>query len=319
MKRRAILMALLLAAYFASGFYIVKGNEKALVRRFGRAQFPLVSSGLRYSLPWPMSTVSRVNLSEVRTMQIGELMTETIEGDPFLLAADQYQEGEFLTGDKNILNIQVHVQYRISEAGAADYLFGCVNPERHLRLVTESLVADAVARSGVDYVHPLGLAELRAMLTMRTQKLAESRDLGVVIEDVTLTDVAPPLMVKQAFTDVSDARASKQRFINEALAYREQTVAAAEADSRKMLDCAESVRNTSVESARGEADRFGRIVAQFRRDEENGIQTYEQSRQMALRQKYLETLETILPKLAGKAMLDTEGPVNLTIFPETGE
>ncbi len=319
MKRLLIVTGLLAVAYVASGFYIVKGNEKALVRRFGKAQLPLVGSGLHYALPWPMSTVSRINPNEVRTLQVGGAVSELIEGDQFLLAAQQYQSSEFLTGDKNILNLQVNVQFRLSEAGAAEYLFGSVNPEAHLRLITESLVADVVARSGVDFVHPLGLAELRAILTRRVDELVTSHNLGIVIENVTIEGVSPPLLVKQAFLDVSNARASKERFINEAQAYREQTVAAAHADARQLSDRAKTARRTSIESARGKADRFRNIVAQFRADEQSGVQTYAQSRQMAQRQMYIEMLETIIPKLAGKTLLDSDKPVNLTIFPETSE
>jgi hypothetical protein len=40
MMRRLILPLLLGTLYFGSGFYIVRGNEQALVRRFGRARYP---------------------------------------------------------------------------------------------------------------------------------------------------------------------------------------------------------------------------------------------------------------------------------------
>jgi len=96
-------------------------------------------------------------------------------------------------------------------------------------------------------------------------------------------------------------------------------VAAAEADARKNVDQAETARRSGIESARGEADRFVKIVAQFQADADAGVQTYAQSRQMTLRQKYLEMLETIVPKLASKALLDTDKPVNLTIFPENNK
>lgn len=316
MKRIFLLATVILAAYLCCGFYIVKGNEKVLVRRFGKARLPLVGSGLHYDLPWPLGTISRINPNEIRTIEIGAATTESVEGDQFLLAAEQYQVGEFLTGDKNILNLQVHVQYRISEEGAVDYLFGCKQPERHLRLMAESLTADVVARSGVDYVHPLGLAEMRAILTRKLRDRVAAQRLGIHVENVTIAGVYPPVLVKQAFLDVSDARASKEKFINEALAYREQTIAAAGADAQQQRDLAESSRRTAIESARGEADRFEKIVAQFRADEADGVQSYAQSRQMALRQKYLQTLEVIIPKLAGKIFLDAKKPVDLTIVPD---
>ena len=236
MKRKLLLLAVVATAFFCGGFYIVKGNEKALVCRFGKARLPLVGSGLHYDLPWPLTTISRINPNEVRTMGIGAAASETIEGDQFLLAAEQYSIGEFLTGDKNILNLQVNVQYRISEADATDYLFGSESPEGQLRLMADSLIADVVAHSGVDYVHPLGLNELRVILTRRLRERAVEQRLGIVVEDVTIAGVYPPVLVKQAFLEVSNARASKERFINEALAYREQTTAAAGADAQQLMD-----------------------------------------------------------------------------------
>ena len=67
MKRWLLVIGLL--AYFASGLFIVRGNEQVLVRRFGKARLPLVASGLRFDLPWPFVRLDRVNLNEVRTVQ----------------------------------------------------------------------------------------------------------------------------------------------------------------------------------------------------------------------------------------------------------
>ena len=127
MKRWIGLGVLLLAGYLCSGFYVVRGNEKASVRRFGKAQYTNVgtdagvgtislrNSGLYFDLPWPFVEVDRVNVSEVRTLTIGSAEADDIEGSQFLQAVDAARQSQFLSGDKNILNLQIRVHYRISE------------------------------------------------------------------------------------------------------------------------------------------------------------------------------------------------------------
>jgi membrane protease subunit HflK len=309
MKVRWWLAALLGAAYAASGFYLVKGNEQALVRRCGKVRAVLAVSGLHYELPWPFTRVDRVNLNEVRTLAIG-LAADRDQAD-ILQPARFSRQAEFLTGDKNILSLQVHVQYRVSDA--RQYFLHSESPERHLRFLAESMVTDVVARSGVDFVHPLGLNELRRLLSARTRELADLHQLGLVVEDVTIGDVRPPAPVKQAFLEVSNARAGKDRLINEAHSESERMLARAQALARQELDRAETQKQQQVAEAQGAAGRFLALIAQFERDAEQGIQTYAQSRQMALQRLYLSTWEEILPNLAGQVFVDGERPIDLTI------
>jgi hypothetical protein len=55
------------------------------------------------------------------------------------------------------------------------------------------------------------------------------------------------------------------------------------------------------------------LIGQFERDAADGIQTYAQSRRMALQRLYLSTLEEILPNLAGNVFIDGERPIDITI------
>lgn len=320
MKKMATAFLLLLVTWFATGFFIVQGNEKAIVRRFGKVittgdRAPrLLASGLHYDLPWPLAQVDRVNLNEVRTLTLGSVELDSSENSGFLRTLNTINQAQFLTGDKNILNVQIGVQYRVSEADVLDYLYASQSPEQQLTLLTESTAADLIAASGVDFVHPLGLGELRERLTARVRELATSHRLGVEIDEVAVNAVYPPIVVKAYFLDVSNARADKENSINTARAYAEQRRAASEAEQRQIIDEAETYRRETIEVAEGESESFTRLVAEFKQQEADGVQSYADARQMALKRRYIDTMEEVLGKVAGKVFLDSGKQVDLTIL-----
>ncbi|MCA9116135.1 MAG: hypothetical protein KDA79_13695, partial [Planctomycetaceae bacterium] len=232
MMRWRNLLLLVLAAWLTSGFYIVRGNEQAVLQRFGRlvtsagGQPQVVGSGLHIDLPWPLSRVSRLNLNEVRTLSVGLSESDIPSESSFLQTVGEAASSQFLTGDRNILNLQVTAQYRIAGPAVGKYLFGSRSPEDRLRRMMETAVADFVSRSGVDYVHPLGLAELRILLTRAVRQAADEAELGIEIDEVSVSSVHPPVRVKAYFLDVSNARADYEKYINSARSYEEQKLAA---------------------------------------------------------------------------------------------
>lgn len=305
----AAVMAML---YAASGFYIVKGNQQALVRRFGKARPPLVGSGLHYDLPWPLAQVDRINLHEVRAVSVGIPSGET-DGRGVLIDGMVERQAEFLTGDKNILHVQVHVPYQIVDP--YQYAFSSESTETSLRLLAESVVTEVIAQSGVDFVHPLGLHELREILTRRLRAAADSQQWGIAVEDATIVGVFPPVEVKASFLDVSNARAEKERIINEEQTRGERLLAGAKAAARQMQDKAQSDRHARVEAARGSADRFRHIIGQFQRESQTGAPSYAAARHMTMLRMYSAALEELLPRLARKVILDAGKPIDFTIFP----
>lgn len=325
MRRWSIVILLLLLVYLATGFYVVKGNEQVVVRRFGRivtrdgGTVRLQSSGLHYDLPWPFSQLNRVNLNEVRTLSIGSVEQDDVDATAFLETVDGRERSQFLTGDKNVLNVQINVQYRISASGVREFLFDSESAERHLRYLVEAAAVDLIGRSGVDFVHPLGLGELRELLTRQVRRLVEQHQLGIEVEEVTIAGVAPPIRVKADFLDVSNARADREQYINAARAYQEQREAAGWAEDQRIQDGAEIFATRTTEEARGKADSFVKLIDQFEADEAEGIQSYVQARQMALQRRYVETMEEIFSNVAGKVFLDSGKPIDLTIFRDPKE
>jgi membrane protease subunit HflK len=304
-----MLLLLLAAVYAASGLYIVKGNEQGVVRRFGRFTPHLVASGLHYDWPWPFARVDRVNVNQTRTLAVGWGSTD--DAEPTLLAADNpSRRGEFLTGDKNILHLLLHVHYRIANPQA--YLTAAASPEEQLRLLAERETTAAVAASGVDFLHPAGVNALRDVLTRRLSDAVHRGHFGLEVEDVTVSELQPPARVKRAFLEVANARAEKERLISEAHADAERRVAQARAESGRLLDRAESEHRQAVESARGAAERFSALAAELPApDAKNST-----DRRRAFRRFYWQALEEILPKLSRQVFVEGQKAVDFTIGPE---
>ncbi|HUE16627.1 MAG TPA: protease modulator HflK [Planctomycetaceae bacterium] len=320
MKRTALFLLAAGAVYLAAGFYVVRGNERAALRLFGRAVrtpdggLRLETGGLHYALPWPFSQIGRVNLNEIRTLSVGVTETDDVAAGGFLRSLETANQSQFLTGDQNILHLQINAQYHVSEQAADDFLFRSVAPEKELERIVASVATGLISQSGVDFVQPLGQVELNGLLTAGVRRLVDAQRLGLEIDDVAINAVYPPILVKAYFLDVTNARADKVNFINAANAYTEQRRAAATAEARRTLDEAASYRQQTVESARGRADSFTRLIEQFRDEERSGVQSYVEARRITLQRYYLETVREILKTVSAKVLLDSADPADLTIF-----
>lgn len=306
---RSIGIIVAIAAYLATGFFIVPANEKAIVRRCGRPVFPVRSSGVNYDLPWPFSRVDKVNFNEVRTLSLGEAEVDA----NFLQSTSAALPMMFLTGDKNLLLLRITVQYRVSEENVADWLYGSEAPIQRLQSLVESTAADLVSRSGVDFVHTLGLAELNNRLLRDVRRQAAVLRLGCEVEQVTVDRAEPPSRVKAEFLDVSNARADMARSIHEAKSYAEQKLAESQADVRKITDIVERDRRAKTSAAQGSADRFDKLVAQIHLDADSSGRAYEDSRHLVMSRLTLETLRDVLDKAKLKVMLDADKPVDLAL------
>mgnify|MGYP003325395956 FL=1 len=302
-----IATGMVLCVYLLSGVYTVPANQVGVVRRFGRAVFPVRTSGLHYDLPWPWTTIDRVNLNAVHTLTLGEA---TDEANAFLASASN-QPTTFLTGDRNLLQLRIGVQYRISEEFLAEWLYGSTSPEWRLRSLIETTVADLVSQCGVDFVHTHGLAELNNRLLIAVRTAARNQRLGCDVEQVTIDRAEPPPRVKAEFLDVSNARADLARSINEARAYAEQRLAESQADARQIVDTAIGQRGSKLSAAKGSADRFQKLVKQIEADATAGGRDYSVSRSLTLGRLYLETVREILGKVKSKIVLD--GAADLTL------
>lgn len=309
--QRGLWFVLILMLYLASGLFIVPANEKAIIRRFGRVVLPLRSSGLHFDFPWPISRVDRVNFNEIRTLSLGD-----IETDPnFVQATTAARPASFLTGDKNLLMLRLTVQYRVSEEHVVDWFYHSRSPVARLQLLVETITADLVSRSGVDFVHTQGLTELNNRLLHDVRQQVARLQLGCDVEQVTVDRAEPPARVKAEFLDVSNARADMARSIHEARSYAEQQLAESQADAKKIKDNAERDSRANASAAKGSADRFEKLVTQIQQDAAHSGRNYVTSRQLVMNRLTLEAFRDVLEKSKLKIVLEGDRPFDLT-FPK---
>lgn len=305
---RWFLLAIALA-YLASGFYVVGGDETAVVRRFGRMLPDLRRSGLHYEAPWPWSRVDRVNLAAVRTLTVGE----TPPGSDALLPATLPRTPAYLTGDKNILILQASVQYRLQEERLASFLYDQANVAQRLQLLVESELTQIASRCGVDYLHTFGLAELNQRLTQQVRDAVVAANVGVEIDLVTLDRVEPPARVQAEFLDVANARAEAAKAVHDARTHQEQRIAAANSESDQLSQQATGRRAAQIAKAQGAASRYEQLVAQIAADANQSGRNYAESRALAIQRLTFDTLTQALGRVAKRVVIDAEQPIDLNI------
>jgi membrane protease subunit HflK len=313
---RWIVLAVLIV-WLCTGIYIVPSDEVAVVSVFGKAQrtpdgtLQIQESGLYYQWPWPLGEVQRVRLFEPRTLTVGSDQDED-SGD-FLQRFSASNDSRFISGDKNILNVELTVHYRLSRTDLDSWLFDAQYPEARLRAVVEATMSDVILRSGVDFVHTLGHASIRQTIQTSLQQRSAELKLGVEIDDVSISGVKPPIRVKAEFIDVMNARADRATYINRANAYAEQQLASAQAMSQKLANEAEAFQQKTIESAKAEADSFEAIVDQFALAGQSDSGSYATARKLTVERRYIDMLSKVYRNVAGKVFLDSGKQVDITI------
>lgn len=314
------LLIVFVVSWASSGIFVVGADEAAVVRVFGKVERTdagivlLRNSGLYFHLPWPITQIDRVRINEVRTVSVGNPELGDLSSDePFLQAINSSQDDQLLSGDKNVLNVQLNVSYRVASDRVGEWLFGSTAVEQRLELLASSVLADVVLRSGVDFVHTLGHNEIRQTVLSRLTELANENALGVELEDVTIASVTPPIRVKADFVDVMNARADRETYVNRARDYESQRESAGSAEAAKLKNEARTYAQRKRDLAAAEAESFNRLIDQFVVASENGPSSYSEVRQMALRREFIDTLEAVLQKVDAKVLLDSGEQVDITL------
>jgi len=278
----------------ATGLYFVRTDEQVVVRRFGRVLAEPREPGPYFGLPWGLDRIDRVKPSEVKRVTIGPL---NLGGEAVGASLSQ-----FLTGDRNLVNVRATVQYTIKEP-ARDYLFNSIAVDRLVASAGEAAMTAVLAGQAVDDALTQGKRELAILIRDRLQASVEQYQLGVTIRSVDIGAVDPPAEVAEAFDKVFGALRQRERQINEADSYRRRTLAQAQADAQRIQDEARSYHAQRVREAEGEAKRFDNLLTE-----------YVQSPDLTARRLYLETMAETLPRFRSKLIVDTGSEIDLSII-----
>ncbi|MDP2791215.1 MAG: FtsH protease activity modulator HflK [Rectinemataceae bacterium] len=225
--------ASMLLIYFVSGIYIVKWNEVAIVKRFGKSVRE-VQPGLRYRLPWPIEKADTVATSELRSEKVPNTL--------------------MLTGDSNLLEIEAVAYYKISEP--KHFLYNISDPKAAIRGTVAVALRKYINGAPADSVLTIDKNEMQQTALETAQKALDELKSGVSLVNVLVVRDVPPDAVMEAFRDVASAREDKSTYINEALAYQAELIPKARGDAQKSIEEATTYSENRINTASGDASRF---------------------------------------------------------------
>jgi membrane protease subunit HflK len=290
--RRLPWAALLLWAL--CGVIFVPTDQQAVVTRFGAVVEPRLLPGVHYALPWPVDRVTRLKVNQQQRRVIGGEPADLLLGTTRPLAA------QFLTGDQNIIQMRVVVQYSVSVP--ADYLFRAVDVAQTAGAVVEAELARRIARSEVDAVLTTEKLAIQDAVLAAAQKRLDDYRAGVRLSTVNIETVTAPPEAADAFRDVASARADTARIVSEAQSYANDLLPRARGEARQTIESAGAFRATRINEAAGEAARFTAVAAE-----------YAKAPEVTGSRLYIEALEQILPKIR-KLIVDPNGNLDLSII-----
>ena len=249
-----LLVAIALPLWLLSGIFIVAPDERGIVLRFGRVVRE-AGSGPGYHLPWPIEEVLKPSVTRIRKEEFG---FRTVSIGPPARYSDEDSEALMVTGDENIVKLQVIVQYRIKQDanGAADFLFHVRDPEKTVRDAAEAAMREVIGRNEIDKALTEGKERIQNDAQALLQGILDRYGAGIEVATVKLQDVDPPDQVADAFKDVISAQQDKERLINESRGYANDVVPKARGQAAQLLNEAEGYAQAKVNEAEGAAARF---------------------------------------------------------------
>ena len=263
--------------WLLSGIYIVGPDEVGVVRTFG-AFSRVTQSGLNWKFPAPIESVKTPKVTEVKRIEIG---FRTMRNGQYRTVE---KESLMLTGDENIVDAEMIVQYKIKDP--VDYLFKIVGPELTVREAAEASLRTVVGRNKIDETLTTGKFTIQEETKIQLQAILDNYQSGIHVVAVQLQDVSPPKEVIGAFKDVASAKEDKNRMINQAEGYRNDVIPKARGEGEAMIRDAEGFKESRIKRAEGDAAKFTTILKEYRK-----------AKNITEKRLYLETMEKVLPDI----------------------
>jgi len=280
-----LIFGILFLLWVVSGFYQVSPSEQGVVLRFGK-YVDTTDAGLHYHLPYPIEEVIKVNVTQERSINLGVAESTSASGRYYnnsSVTLNSFTESHMLTGDENIVDINLTVVWKIKDA--KDYLFNVRSPDVTVRVAAQSVLREIVGQSQMQPIITGDRGKVEEETKEELQKVLDDFGSGIVIVRVKLQKADPPKQVVDAFNEVQRAKADMERYKNEAEAYRNEVLPKAKGEAVKRIQEAEAYKQAVIDKAKGDAERFNLVY-----------NAYKQGKKVTAKRLYLETMEDVLSK-----------------------
>nr|MBL8410309.1 FtsH protease activity modulator HflK [Dechloromonas sp.] len=286
-----LLVGLVAIVWLASGFYIVDASQRGIVLQFGSYK-ESTEPGLRWRLPYPFQSHELVNLSGVRTLEIGYRGTERNK---------VLKEALMLTDDENIVNIQFAVQYILKDP--VEYLFNNRSTDDAVMGAAESAVREIVGKSEMNFVLYEGREQIATQAAKLMQDILDRYKSGILISKVTMQNAQPPEQVQAAFDDAVKAGQDRERQKNEGQAYANDVIPKAKGTAARLLEEANGHKQRVIAAAEGDASRFKQVQVE-----------YAKAPEVTRQRMYMDTMQQVYSNTS-KVLIDAKGQGNLLYLP----
>ncbi|HEX9450786.1 MAG TPA: FtsH protease activity modulator HflK [Burkholderiales bacterium] len=286
-----LLVILVLVVWLASGFYIVDASQRGVVLRFGKF-VESTQPGPRWHLPWPIESAEVVNVTGVRTVEIGYRNN---------VKSKVQNESLMITDDENIIDIQFAVQYILKDP--QDYLFNNRDADKSVMQAAESAIREVVGKNKMDFLLSGGKEKIVETVQILLQTILDRYKTGITVSRVTMQDAQAPEEVQAAFADAVKAGQDRERQINEGQSYFNDVVPKAKGTSARLLQEGEGYRQSVIANAEGEASRFSQIVTE-----------YSKAPVVTRQRLYLDAMQQVLSN-SSKVVVDQKNGSNLLYLP----
>lgn len=290
----AVIVLVIAIAWLAyDSVYFIQPAERGVVLRFGK-YVDTLQPGPSVRLPRPIEQVERVDVDQIRTVEIG-YRAEGRQGVAVL------GESLMLTQDENIVEIKFVVQYKVKSPD--DYLFFDRSPDITMRDAAESAIREVIGKSKMDFILKEGRSDVAARTKDALQTILDRYRTGLLVTSVNLQDAQAPEQVQEAFLDAIRAREDQERLVNEAEAYANEVIPRARGEAARLVEDANAYKARVIASAEGEASRFLAILKE-----------YQKAPDVTRERLYIESIEQVLQN-SSKIMVDVDKGSNMIYLP----
>lgn len=286
-KILAIILIVLLIQGVLSSIYKINPGEVGVILRLGNYN-KTTQPGLHLKIPY-IDHLLKVDVENIRKEEFGFRLQSAAERSSFS-RRDYGMESLMLTADKNVINVAWIVQYRVKDP--RDFLFMVKNVRQAVRDLSESVTRRIVGNMDFDYV--LSNRDLlAASVKQELQSELDDIQAGLILGAVQFQDINPPDKVKPAFNEVNEADQDMKRLVNEAEKVYNQIIPKARGEAKQMVEEARGYAAERINNAKGETSRFLAILKE-----------YENTPEVTRKRMYIETMQSIVPKVESVYVLD---------------
>jgi len=297
----SILLVLFALSGLFTAYYTVPAESTGVLLRFGR-HLHNVPAGLHFKLPFGIDEVIKVPTERQLKLEFGIKRTAESITNPDQLGADPLKERSMVTGDLNAALVEWVVQYRITEPEI--YLFEVREPGLTLRDLSESVMREIIGDRTVDEIITIGRQEIEDTSLTRLRELANRYHLGVMVNQVQLKNVDPPVPVQPSFNEVNRAQQDRENAINLANGEYNKAVPRARGEADQAIRGAEGYRFKRINEASGDVAAFNAVLTEYLKAPE-----------VTRTRIYLETLGEVLPGAKQSIVVDESVQQILPMLP----